>query len=172
MESLERFSETVQANFTDDEPLTFARTNFALQVQQINITNFAGETFNVDLGSVGEAMNTSGNIDKAALRTLPNPLSNATGSLSVSEAIRNANCSSTRLGYSVFVTSSLFPTGSENTTVAGIILNLALTCTNMEKTNETNDLFNVTFQTILPPVCELLVITCYLTSLYRKTQLL
>ena len=162
---MERFSEAVQPNFTDDKPVTFARTNFALQFKQINLTNFAGETFNVDLGSVGEAMNTSGKIDPEALQTLPDPLSNATGSLSVSEAIRN--CSSIRLGYSVFVTSSLFPTESENTTVAGIILNLALAC----PLNESDGLFKVTFQTILPPVRELFVITCSFTS-YRKTQLL
>ena len=138
-------------------PLTFAQTNFAIQIQQIDVTKFAGETFNVDLGSVGEAMNASGNINPEALRTLLNPLSNATGSLSVSEeAVKNSN-GSFRLGYSVFISSSLFPTESENTTIASIILNLVMPESvnhNVENktSNVIDDLFNVTFQAILPPV--------------------
>ena len=136
-------------NSTEDKQL-FTRNNYALQVQQINASLFTGETFNVDLGTVEEAMNTSGNIDPQALLTLLNSVSNATGSLSVSErAVTESNSSNVRLGYSVFVSSSLFPTESPNTTVASIILNLRLSDYNMEEVID--DLFNVTFQAIDPP---------------------
>ena len=139
-------------NSTESKEL-FTRENFALQVQEIDPALFAGETFNVDLGTVEEAMNTSGNINPQALLTRMNPLSNATGSLSVSErAVTGSRNSSVRLGYSVFVSSSLFPTESPNTTVASIILNLRLSNYNTSTKETINDLFNVTFQAIEPPV--------------------
>ena len=155
LQSLEAFSENVNVNFTDGNRPTFTRENFALQLQQIDISIFAGESFNVDLGTVEKAMNNSENIDPQALVSLLNPLSNATGSLIVSNRVSgriDINASnSVRLGYSVFVSSSLFPTESVNTTVASVILNLKLS--GYTKSNATiDDLFNVTFLTIDPPM--------------------
>ena len=155
LQSLETFSETVDVNFTDGNRPTFTRENFAIQLQQIDISTFAGESFNVDLGTVEEAMNNSGNIDPQALVSLLNPLSNATGSLTVSSRVSgridNNASNSVRLGYSVFVSSSLFPTESVNTTVASVVLNLKLS--GYTESNDTiDDLFNVTFQTIDPPM--------------------
>ena len=154
LNSLTRFSDEIVLNSTEDKKL-FTRENFALQIQEIDVSLFAGETFNVDLGTVKEVMNASGNIDPSSLLTLPKPLSNATGSLSVSErAVTESNSSNVRLGYSVFVSSSLFPTESPNTTVASIILNLRLS--NYNTNTSIADLFNVTFQTIDPlgSVCQ------------------
>ena len=152
---MEAFSENVNINFTDGNRPTFTRENFALQLQQIDISIFAGESFNVDLGTVEKAMNNSENIDPQALVSLLNPLSNVTGSLTVSSRVSgriDINASnSVRLGYSVFVSSSLFPTESVNTTVASVILNLKLS--GYTKSNDTiDDLFNVTFLTIDPPM--------------------
>ena len=154
LNSLTRFSDEVVINSTEDKQrLTVAKENYALQVQEIDPSLFAGDSFNVDLGTVEEAMNTSGNIDPQALLTLLSPLSNATGSLSVSErVVADCNSSNVRLGYSVFVSSSLFPTESVNTTVASIILNLRLRNFNACKKEIIDDLFNVTFQAIDPPV--------------------
>ena len=155
LQSLETFSENVDVNFTDDNRPTFTRGNFAIQLQQIDVSNFAGESFNVDLGTVKEAMNKSGSIDPEALLTLLNPRSNATGSLTVSnrvaERIDSNASNSGRLGYSVFVSSSLFPTESVNTTVASVVLNLKLSGY-METNDIIDDLFNLTFQTIDPPM--------------------
>ena len=155
LQSLETFSENVDVNFTDDNRPTFTRENFAIQLQQIDISKFAGESFNVDLGTVKEAMNKSGNIDPEALLTLLNPRSNATGSLTVSnrvtERIESNASNSGRLGYGVFVSSSLFPTESVNTTVASVVLNLKLSGY-METNDVIDDLFNLTFQTIDPPM--------------------
>ena len=155
LQSLETFSENVDVNFTDGDRPTFTRENFAIQLQQIDISTFAGESFNVDLGTVEEAMNNSGNIDPQALMSLLNPLSNATGSLTVSSRVSgriDSNASnSVRLAYSVFVSSSLFPTESVNTTVASVVLNLKLSGY-METNDIIDDLFNVTFLTIDPPM--------------------
>ena len=138
---------------SSEEKQVFTRENFVIQIQEIDPATFAGESFNVDLGTVEEAMNSSGKIDPKALLTLLNPLSNATGSLSVSDkVVKNSNSSNIRLGYSVFVSSSLFPTASENTTVASIILNLRLRNFNTS-TEIIDDLFNVTFKAIDTPVC-------------------
>ena len=154
-------------NSTEDKKL-FTRENFALQIQEIDVALFAGEAFNVDLGSVEEAMNTSGNIDPSSLLTLLNPLSNATGSLSVSErVVTESNSSNVRLGYSVFVSSSLFPTESPNTTVASIILNLRLSNYDTNTVEIISDLFNVTFLTIEPPVSKTLHLTSRIMIISR-----
>ena len=155
LQSLEAFSENVDVNFTDGDQPTFTRKNFAIQLQQIDISKFVGESFNVDLGTVEEATKKSGNIDPRALVSLLSPLSNATGSLTVSnrvaERIDSNASNSGRLGYSVFVSSSLFPTESVNTTVASVVLNLKLS--GYTESNDTiDDLFNVTFLTIDPPM--------------------
>ena len=151
MASLTTFGDEVVLNTTEDKQI-FTRKNFVIQIQEIDPATFAGESFNVDLGTVEEAMNKSGNIDPQDLLTLLNPLSNATGSLTVSDkVIEKSNSSNVRLGYSAFVSSSLFPTESVNTTVASIILNLRLR--NFNTTNDgVDDLFNVTFQAIETPV--------------------
>ena len=151
MASLTTFGDEVVLNTTEDKQI-FTRKNFVIQIQEIDPATFAGESFNVDLGTVEEAMNKSGNIDPQDLLTLLNPLSNATGSLTVSDkVIEKSNSSNVRLGYSVFVSSSLFPTESVNTTVASIILNLRLRNFNTSD-DGVDDLFNVTFQAIETPV--------------------
>ena len=150
-------------NFTDDKPVQITRKNFALQIQEVDPADFTGEAFSVNLGSVEEAMNSSNSIDPGALLTLAMADPNATASLSVSERVlvtdktkANPNSSSdapgVRLGYSVFVSTSLFPTHSANTTVASIILNVILSGFNKSTAAEDVDLFNVTFTTSDVPV--------------------
>ena len=128
----------------------FSRRNFALQVQEVDPKEFAGETFSVDLGSIEEAMNLSQSIDPSALQTstLASSMSNATGSLSVDENIlKGSNSDKVRLGYTVFVSSSLFPTASNNTTVASVIFHLRLSAFDISSQ------INNSFRTADTPVC-------------------
>ena len=139
---------------SSNEKQTFSRRNYALRIDEIDPDKFLGESLSVDLGSVEEAMNrSSGNIDPEALLTQMNPLTNTTGSLTVSEEVVNGgNSDVLRLIFSVFLSSSLFPTASSNTTVGSIILNVRLTNYNISINDILPDLFNVTFQAAQPSV--------------------
>ena len=105
LSSLTTFGDEVNISNGDNERQSqiFSRRNFALQVQEVDPNEFAGESFNVDLGSVEEAMNLS-QIYPSNIQTSASSLSNATGSLSVDENIlKNINSNKVRLGYTVFV---------------------------------------------------------------------
>ena len=41
---------------SSEEKQVFTRENFVIQIQEIDPATFAGESFNVDLGTVEEAM--------------------------------------------------------------------------------------------------------------------
>lgn len=155
MTSLSSFSDNVVVT-SSKEKQTFTRRNFAVQIDEVDPAAFVGESLNVALGSVEEAMNSSGNIDPQALMTSigQNPIFNATGSLTVSETILTGSSEArVRISYSVFVSVSLFPTDSANTTVASIVLNVRVSQYNTSTNERTDDLFNVTFQAADPPVC-------------------
>ena len=145
LSSLIKFSDNAVLNSSNNDKQTFTRRNYALQIDEIDSEKFIGESLSVDLGTVEEAMNSSGNIDPQALLNRLSPLSNTTGSLTVSEGVVNGDIRGViRLGFSVFVSSSLFPTVSPNTTVASIILNVRLTHYNISTNDLSLDLFNVT----------------------------
>lgn len=65
----------------------YALQNFALQVQDVNVTAFTGETFSVDLGSVEEAINNTHTINQSALVTMMEALSNATASAQIPNSV-------------------------------------------------------------------------------------
>ena len=159
LSSLIKFSDNAVLNSSNNDKQTFTRRNYALQIDEIDSEKFIGESLSVDLGTVEEAMNSSGNIDPQALLNRLSPLSNTTGSLTVSEGVVNGDIRGViRLGFSVFVSSSLFPTVSPNTTVASIILNVRLTHYNISTNDLSLDLFNVTFQTTQPSVSLIIVL--------------
>ena len=60
LDSLTYFSNNLP--ITNSTSATFTRKTYALRVNDINTSNFEGETLSVNLGSVQEAMDISGNI--------------------------------------------------------------------------------------------------------------
>ena len=103
----------------------YAFQNFALQVQDANLTAFAGETFSVDLGSVEEAMNNTHTINQSALVTMMAALSHATASAQIPNSVFDScvnqgtltnqmNDRANRLSYTVFRRSGLFQTSNTN----------------------------------------------------------
>ena len=112
----------------------FVRQTFALQVQSIDISSLNGETFNVDLGSVAEAMNITGNIEESNLITIENAvnaLSNATAAIHISDDLLEyctRGRTNQRLGYSVFLFDTLFRNQNENTTIGSLIIAARLRC--------------------------------------------
>ena len=104
----------------------YALQNFALQVQDVNVTAFTGETFSVDLGSVEEAINNTHTINQSALVTMMEALSNATASAQIPNSVFDG-CGNretltdqinynraNRLSYIVFRRSGLFQTSTTN----------------------------------------------------------
>ena len=104
----------------------YALQNFALQVQDVNVTAFTGETFSVDLGSVEEAINNTHTINQSALVTMMEALSNATASAQIPNSMFDG-CgnqetltdqinydTANRLSYIVFRRSGLFQTRTTN----------------------------------------------------------
>ena len=111
----------------------FSQRNYALQVQDIDREVFQGETFNVDLGSVEEAINNTGNIDQDALVTMMETLRYATGSIQVPQSVLDvcATAENLRLSYSVFLNYVLFqsPNQTANNLVIGtVVLGIRLRC--------------------------------------------
>lgn len=136
IDSLERFLDEVEINNfnTSSNTTKFLQQTFALQVQNIDISSLNGETFNVDLGSVAEAMNITRDIEESDLITIENvvnALSNATAAIHVSEELLEyctRGRTNQRLGYSVFLSDTLFRNQDENTTVGSLIIAARLRC--------------------------------------------
>ena len=116
----------------------FSYLTFALQVQNINLTSFKGHTFNVDLGSVEEAMKRRGRINDSALITLESAtdiLHNATASIYISEELleycfNNVNIEENvhRLSYAVFLTDAFFQTPNSAQKIGSLIIAARLNC--------------------------------------------
>ena len=127
LSSLATFSDEVEVSPNmSTRRAVYALQNFALQVQDVNVTAFTRETFSVDLGSVEEAINNTHTINQSALVTMMEALSNATASAqipnSVFDGCRNQETltnqinydRANRLSYIVFRRSGLFQTSSTN----------------------------------------------------------
>ena len=139
--------DTVDQNSTSNQT-TFSFTTFAVQVQQIDPNRFNGQTFIVDLGSVEQAMNSSGNIEQDALITVDDAsqpesrlaqedVQNSTAFLQLSSAFLDECIGSEigslsvsqRLSYSVFVSTVLFlPENTILNAVGSIILAARIKC--------------------------------------------
>ena len=99
-------------------------------MNNINTSNFSGQTLSVDLGSVQEAMSISGNIREEAIETTPGikPYQNSTASIQVPESVfqdLGQSSGQQRLSYAVFVRDTLFQSSDENQsnlTVGSIIV--------------------------------------------------
>lgn len=137
LESLTRFlneveieSDTYTTSNTTSNIIVFSYRTFALQIQNINLTSFKGQTFNVDLGPVEEAMKITRSIDDIALITLENTtdiLHNATASIYISEELLEY-CFNTveenvhRLSYTVFLTDAFFQTPNSSQKIGSLII--------------------------------------------------
>ena len=99
-------------------------------MNDINTSNFQGQTFSVDLGSVREAMNISTNIREEAIDTVEGNkvLQNRTASVQVPVSVfqdLGQSGGQQRLSYAVFVRDTLFQSSDENQsnlTVGSIIV--------------------------------------------------
>ncbi len=164
LDSLGTFLDTVDlatVNTTNNlTTLTF--NTYAVQIQEVDPDNFAGQTFVVNLGPVAQAMNISGNIAQESLITLDGvaidnsrrkrqstglDVQNATASLQLTPLIFE-NCVSNmsseastivsqRLSYSVFVSDVLFQTENNiisNIVVGSIVVAVRLRCQLANKT--------------------------------------
>ena len=111
-------------------------------MQDIDPERFNGQTLNIDLGSVEEAMNLGGEIDDDALRTSEtamNVLTNATGTIQTSESLFSYCSQRTmssvngpqllqRLSYSVFLSDVLFQTVNQSLKIGSLILAARFSC--------------------------------------------
>ena len=121
LRSLQRFANLVAIESPDHVEI-YPATNFALQVQDVDTANFEGQTFNVRLGSVEEAMASTTDINPASLVTAMEIDSSSTGYIDLPPGLLSAGSGFQRLSYVAYISTSFFPTGSPNTTVASIVL--------------------------------------------------
>ena len=128
IDSLTSFTDNLV--ITNTTTATFTQRTYALQMNDINTSNFQGQTLSVDLGSVQDAMSISSNIGKEAIQTIEgNKLFlNRTASVQVPESIFQdfrQSSGQQRLSYAVFVRDTLFQSSDENQsnlTVGSIIV--------------------------------------------------
>ena len=133
LRSLERFLDEVEINTlnTTENSTALVYRTFALQVQNIDPSSIEGQTFNVDLGSVEEAMNITGSIDDSALITTMDFLNNATAAIHVSEELMKyctPRESTQRLSYSVFLLDTFFRSQDPLMTIGSLIIAARLKC--------------------------------------------
>ena len=119
----------------------FGYEKYALQVQDIDPEEFSGQTFIVDLGSVEEALNSTG-ITPSDLNTtsLMSLVKTATASVTIQGSLINQtrscqmegfNTSQQRLSYSVFLSDILFQSANQSrykVANRSIIVSLRLNC--------------------------------------------
>lgn len=119
-------------NETDGKTV-FGYETYALQVQELNLLQFNGQMFTVDLGSVEEALNTKRILedDLNTSEILMSILANATASVTVPSnlideteyaQILNVNSSYQRLSYSVFLSDILFQSVNQSQYKIGSII--------------------------------------------------
>ena len=133
LESLEKFLDEVEINNLNatENTTTFIYQTFALQVQNIDPSSFEEQTLNVDLGSVKEAMNITGDIDSSALITAMQFLDNATAAIHISEELFNyctTGNGAQRLSYSVFLQDTLFRSNDPSVRIGSLIIAGRLKC--------------------------------------------
>ena len=121
-------------------------------MNDVNTSNFKGQTFSVDLGSVQEAMSISGNIREEAIETIEGNevFLNRTASVQVPESVfqdLGQISGQQRLSYAVFVRDTLFQSSDENQsnlTVGSIIVTVRVNGTAASRNLSTP--ITVTFQ--------------------------
>ena len=152
IDSLTSFTDNFM--FTNTTTATFTRKTYALQLHDIDTSNFQGQTLSVDLGSVQEAMSISSDIQEEAIETIEGNkvlLNNRTASVQVPASVFQDLGQSDvqqRLSYSVFVRDTLFQSSDENQsnlTVGSIIV--AVRVNGSTASGNLSTTINVTFQT-------------------------
>ena len=122
----------------DTNTTLFAFQTYALQAQDIDPRSFQGQTFNVDLGSVEEAMSISATINDSQITTsalVMDAVTNGTAAVQVPQSLlsnvssRDSTSSNQRLSHTVFLTDILFQTEDPNTTIGSIIVGVQLNST-------------------------------------------
>ena len=150
LDSLTSFTDNLA--IPNSTTVTFTRKTYALQMNDINPSNFQGQTLSVNLGSVQEAMSSSSNIREESIETSSGnkAYQNRTASVQVPESVfrdlgqRNGQ---QRLSYSVFVRDTLFQSSDENQsnlTVGSIIVAVRVNGTSRDGNLSTP--ITVTFQ--------------------------
>ena len=150
IDSLTSFTDNFM--FTNTTTATFTRKTYALQLHDIDTSNFQGQMLSVDLGSVQEAMSISNNIQDEAIQTIEGNrvFQNRTASVQVpSSVFQDLGQSDVqqRLSYSVFVRDTLFQSSDENQsnlTVGSIIV--AVRVNGSTASGNLSTPINVTFQ--------------------------
>ena len=139
--------------FTNTTTATFTRKTYALQLHDVDTSNFQGQTLSIDLGSVQEAMSISSNIREEAIDTIEGNkvfLNNRTASVQVPASVfrdLSQNDVQQRLSYTVFVRDTLFQSSDENQsnlTVGSIIV--AVRVNGSSASGNLSTTINVTFQ--------------------------
>ena len=152
IDSLTSFTDNFM--FTNTTTATFTRKTYALQLHDVDTSNFQGQTLSVDLGSVQEAMSISSNIREEAIETIEGNkvfLNNRTASVQVPASVFQDLGQSDvqqRLSYAVFVRDTLFQSSDENQsnlTVGSIIV--AVRVNGSTASGNLSTPINVTFQT-------------------------
>ena len=121
MDNLATFSDELNltsSNVSSDGKAVFSLDTFALQLQDIDPDFFNGQTFSVNLGSVGDAMELKGDIENSLMtsKAVVKILHNSTASVQLPDNFLDAvqGCTGDdmpidlRLSYSVFLTDILF----------------------------------------------------------------
>ena len=148
----------------------FVLQTYALQAQDIDPRRFQGQMFNVDLGSVEEAMKVTGKIDKSRITTsalVMDAVTSATVAVQVPQSLlsnvssRDSTSSNQRLSHTVFLTGVLFQTEDPNTTIGSIIVGVQLNSTlNFSLSSPLTIVFQ-TIQKVLPFVFCFVFLACY-----------
>lgn len=142
------FADLLSVNSTDsdDDKLVLGYDTYALQLQDIDLGKFNGQTFTVNLGSVQNAIYTEGSISDA-LKTserVMKILDNSTAAIQIpedfSESLSECNNddllmaaflprSQQRLSYSVFLTDILFQSKNQSRyDIGSLIVSTRLRC--------------------------------------------
>ena len=136
MKSLERFLDQVEIGTLNTTEITsvFLYRTFALQIQNVNISSFEGQTFIVDFGSVEEAMNFTGGVNSGALILAENAmdaLNNATAAIHIpKKALEYCTQGekAQRLSHSVFLFDTFFRSQTPVKKIGSLIIGARLQC--------------------------------------------
>ena len=150
IDSLTSFTDNFM--FTNTTTATFTRKTYALQLHDVDTSNFQGQTLSVDLGSVQQAMSSTINIREEAIETIEGikVFLNRTASVQVPSSVfqdLGQSSEQQRLSYSVFVRDTLFQSSDENQsnlTVGSIIV--AVRVNGSTASGNLSTPINVTFQ--------------------------
>ena len=144
MNGLSTFADLLPVNFTEaDDKVVLGYDTYALQLQDIDLKQFNGQTFTVNLGSVENALGLEGPFSDALMTSelVMQIHDNSTATVEIpndfSESLDECNSnrlssflsSQQRLSYSVFLTDILFQSQNQSRfDIGSIIVSTRLRC--------------------------------------------